>query len=331
VVEVAQSHSFAPCAAYLRRVDSAQLDCVSDDLALLLAQAGVADVRSPFAAEWSFCLVENVGELPRCALPPDDQSAQLGRRTGLAPLWRPIGGDVAAAVDGWREALRGGRAVVVVGDAYHLPWLPYAGNEHMEHGFVVDGLDSADGIREAVVHVVDPYDNATAYGRATPMTCKVSVGDLATALVAGSWAALVAVGRPTPVDVRAQVLANAAEIVAAAEDGAFARLVDAHRHLDARAVEHLSLQTWLLSRNRSLHQLWLTDVRPSLRDAGLDDLPARFTADVVTSWRRATEMAYLATRRAHAGRAAPPSVLTAVERALDHELETARSILDVRS
>ncbi|WNV85126.1 hypothetical protein [Umezawaea sp. Da 62-37] len=300
---------------------------MSDDLALLLAQAGVVDVRSPFAANWNFCLVEDVGGLPRCALPPADQSAQLARRTGLVPLWQRIDGDVAAAVDAWSEALRGGRAVLVVGDAYHLPWLPYAGNEHMEHGFVVEGIDSTDGIREPVVHVVDPYDNTTSYGRATPQTCKVSVGDLATALVGGSWAVLAAIGEPEPIDVCVQVLANAAEIVAAAQDGAFARLVDGHRHLDARAVEHLSLQTWLLSRNRSLHQLWLLDVRPQLREAGLDDLPARFDAEVVTAWRRATEMAYLASRRVHAGRAAPPSVLAAVERALDHEFETAQRIL----
>jgi hypothetical protein len=300
---------------------------VSDDLALLLAQAGVDDVRAPFAAEWRFCLVEGVGGLPRCALPPDDLAEQLGRRTGLTPLWQSVDGDVAAAVDGWREALCGGRAVVVVGDAYHLPWLPYAGHEHMAHGFVVEGIDSADGIREPVVHVVDPYDNATAYGRAVPQTCKISVGDLATALVAGSWAVLVDVGEPTPVDVGHQVAANAAEIVAAARDGAFTRLVDGHRGLDARAVEHLSLQTWLLSRNRSLHQLWLTDVRSSLRPLGLDDLPARFDADVVAAWRRATEMAYVASRRVHAGRAAPPSVLAAVEQALEHELDIARWIL----
>lgn len=35
-------------------VDSAYLDCLNDNLAVLLLHVGVADVRTPFACQWYF-------------------------------------------------------------------------------------------------------------------------------------------------------------------------------------------------------------------------------------------------------------------------------------
>lgn len=333
MVSSARINSFAPCAGLLRQVDSALLDCVSDDLALLLAQAGVADVRAPFAADWDFCTVAEVDGLPRLRLPPDDQAERLGHRTGLTPVWHDISGDVSGdhadpadvtgTVGRWQRALAGGRAVAVVGDAYHLGWLPYHRNEHMSHGFVVEGLDNLGTTGETVVHVVDPYDNVTTYGRATPVTTKVPLGDLAAALPGGSWAVLAETGQPHPVDPVCQVAANARQIVSAHRDGAFAALVSAHADLGPAAVENLCLQSWLLARDRALHHRWLGDVSAELRAAGLGKLPARFGDTVVARWRRATEIAYLALRRVRAGRAAPPSVLGAVEAALAEEAEVA--------
>ncbi|MEU4744642.1 BtrH N-terminal domain-containing protein, partial [Actinosynnema sp. NPDC023658] len=271
MVAIAHSHAFAPCAALLNRVDSALLDCVSDDLALLLAQAGVDDVRTPFAARWKFCLVEDTDGPPRLNLPSGDQAAGLATRTGFAPRRREIRGDDAAAVRAWHAELDAGRAVSVVGDAFHMPWLPYHRNEHMAHGFVVEGIDPLGESREPVLHVVDPYDNATPYGRATPLTVKVGLGDVALALTAGSWAVLDAVGEPSPVDVPHQVATNAEGILAAERDGSFARLLDGHAGLDREAVQNLALQVWLLVRDRSLHRLWLVDVRAGLRRLGLEE------------------------------------------------------------
>ncbi|MGI5499282.1 hypothetical protein [Lentzea sp. CA-135723] len=325
MVAFVQSLAFAPCAALLNRVDSPFLDCVSDDLALLLAQAGADDVRTPFASRWKFCLIEDSAGPPRLNLPSRDQDPWLATRTGFLPRWRDVGGDVAAAVQAWHTELRAGRAVLVVGDAFHMPWLPYHRNEHMAHGFVVEGMDS---LGEPVLHVVDPYDNATAYGRAAPVTTKIGLADVALALGGGSWAVLDRVGEPTPVDVPHQVRTNAEGILAAHRDGSFARLSDGHADLDREAVDNLALQVWLLVRDRSLHRLWLVDVRAELRRIGLEDLPARFEAELVPAWRKASEMAYVATRRVHAGRAAPRSVLDAVRTAAEHETAVARWVVE---
>lgn len=328
MVAFAHTLAFAPCAALLNRVDSPFLDCVSDDLALLLAQAGVDDVRTPFASRWKFCLIEDTDGPPRLNLPSRDQDTWLATRTGFAPRWREVGGDVAAAVLAWHAELHEGRAVVVVGDAFHMPWLPYHRNEHMAHGFVVEGIDPLGESREPVLHVVDPYDNATAHGRAMPVTVKIGLADVALGLAEGSWAVLDRVGEPTPVDVPHQVATNAEGILAAERDGSFARLLDGHADLGREAVENLALQVWLLVRDRSLHRLWLVDVRAELRRIGLEELPARFENDLVPAWRKASEMAYVATRRVHAGRAAPRSVLDAVRTAAEQETAVARWVVE---
>ncbi|GHH39989.1 BtrH N-terminal domain-containing protein [Lentzea cavernae] len=326
MVSTVHSLAFAPCAASLSRVDSPFLDCVSDDLALLLAQAGVDDVRTPFASRWKFCLIEDTEGPPRLNLPSRDQDAWLATRTGFAPSWRDVGGDPAAAVLSWHAELREGRAVLVVGDAFHMPWLPYHRNEHMAHGFVVEGIDPQS--REPVLHVVDPYHNATAYGRATPVTVKVGLADIAPALGEGSWAVLDRIGDPTPLDVPHQVATNAEGILAAERDGSFARLLDGHTDLDRDALANLALQVWLLVRDRSLHRLWLVDERAALRRIGLEDLAHRFEADLIPAWRRASEMAYVATRRVQAGRAAPRSVLDAVRAASEQETAVAGWVVE---
>lgn len=328
MVAFVQSLAFAPCAALLNRVDSALLDCVSDDLALLLAQAGVDDVRTPFASRWKFCLIEDSDGPPRLNLPSRDQDTWLATRTGFTPRWRDVGGDVAAAVLAWHAELHAGRAVLVVGDAFHMPWLPYHRNEHMAHGFVVEGIDPLGESREPVLHVVDPYDNATAYGRAAPLATKVGLADVALALGDGAWAVLDRVGEPTPVDVPHQVSTNAEGILAAEGDGSFDRLLDGHADLGREAVENLALQIWLLVRDRSLHRLWLIDERAELRRIGVAELPARFEAELVPAWRKASEMAYVATRRVRAGRAAPRSVLDAVRSAAEQETAVARWVVE---
>jgi hypothetical protein len=98
----------------------------------------------------------------------------------------------AECLDSWAAELGRGNAVAVTADAFFLPWLPYCGNEHMEHGFVVEGVE---GGREPVLHVVDPYENRTRRGHARPTTTKVVLGDLGHALDRGAWAVLEPCGR----------------------------------------------------------------------------------------------------------------------------------------
>jgi len=310
----ARNGAFADCAALLGRVDSADLDCVCDNVALLLAHAGVADVRTPFALDWRFDLVEGRGGRPRLDLPPASLPELLAERTGFTLEWRPVGA-LDEAVAEWREALGRGEPVLVVGDAFDLPWVPYHTRKHLDHGFVVEGVE------DGVAHVVDAYDNVTQWGRAEPLATTVPVADLAAALEDGSWTLLVRVGDAAPLDVGERLADNAAAIVAAEADGSYRRFVEAHREPDEPTLDNLTLQTWLLARNRSLHARWLADQEE------LGDLPERFESEVVAAWRRTAETAYMALRRVSAGRQPPPAALHAAEAAVAAEPALAAELL----
>ena len=310
----ARNGAFADCAALLGRVDSADLDCVCDNVALLLAHAGVADVRTPFALDWRFDLVEGRGGRPRLDLPPASLPELLAERTGFTLEWRPVGA-LDEAVAEWREALGRGEPVLVVGDAFDLPWVPYHGRKHLDHGFVVEGVE------DGVTHVVDAYDNVTQWGRAEPLATTVPVADLAAALEDGSWTLLVRVGDAAPLDLGERLADNAAAIVAAEADGSYRRFVEAHSEPDEPTLDNLTLQTWLLARNRSLHARWLADQEE------LGDLPERFESEVVAAWRRTAETAYMALRRVSAGRQPPPAALHAAEAAVAAEPALAAELL----
>lgn len=309
----------ASCAGLLSRVDGARLDCVSDDLALLLADRGVADVTGPFARDWRFDLIEGDGP-PRVDLPPRDQDELLARRTGWRPRWRAIT-SVAGELPRLRRALGDRTPVLLVGDAYHLPWLPYAGHQHMDHGFVLEGLEPGDD--DPLAHIVDPYENATEWGRAEPIATRLRLSAFATALPGGRWAVLVpaeTVPEPGPA---AQIAANATAILAADERGAYRRFAERHRGQELAELENLTLQSWLLTRNRDLHSRWLGGLPASVVDASLAD---RFAAEVVGGWKRVTETSYMAMRRVRSGRRAPTATLAALASAAAAEVDLARSL-----
>jgi len=314
----------ASCTRFLDRIDSEHLDCISDAVALVLAHAGVDDVRSPFAADWRFDLADRDAPCPRLDLPPVDLTERLAHRTGYTLSWHQLT-SLTEALPIWRALLAAGTPVLVVGDAFGLPWVPYAGHEHMDHGFVLDDLEeTAPG--ETLVQVTDPYDNTTEWGRAQPQTTTVPLGDLTTALDGGRWGVLRRTGAAHAVDVADCVRANVASVLAAQDRGDLHRFVDAHRQLDRAALDNLTLQTWLLARNRALHGRWLADVAPTLAGLGLDDLPDRFDATVVRAWRRASEASYLALRRLRGGRAVPPACLAAATEAVGGEADLANNI-----
>jgi Butirosin biosynthesis protein H, N-terminal len=304
------------CAPLLDRVDSADLDCVSDNVALLLAHAGLADVRTPFALDWRFDLRDGADGLPRLDLPPAGLPELLAERTGFTLEWRPVGA-LPEALAEWREALARGEPVLAVGDAFHLPWVPYHGHKHLDHGFVVEALE------DGVAHVVDAYDNATQWGRAEPLATTVPVDDLAEALADGRWTLLTRVGDPAPLDVAERLAENAAAILDAERDGSYRRFVEAHREPDEPTLDNLTLQTWLLARNRALHARWLGD------QEGLGELAERFETEVVAAWRRAAETAYMALRRVSAGRQPPPAAFEATEAAVAAEPALAAELLPV--
>lgn len=295
---------FAPCSHLFDQVDSAFLDCISDDLALLLAAHGVPDVRAPFAQDWRFDLAESAGDLPRMELPPPDLDRLLAARTGFEVQWRPTP-SVRAALPEWRNALRCGVPVLLTGDAYLMPWLPYHQQAHMHHGFVLEGLDVG---QDPLAHVADPYDNATEWGISRPIATRIVLSDLSPALRGGQWATLSRIGAAQSPNLQVCLNRNAADITTAVRDGRYDRFILAHQGGGVAELENLALQTWLLARSRGLHARWLSDVSSSLDGIGAGDLLHTFSTEIVPAWQRAAQLAYLALRRVRHGRPMLPGL-----------------------
>ncbi|MFC6093989.1 acyl carrier protein [Saccharothrix lopnurensis] len=250
------------------------LDCVQANLALLADRAHGAGRHLALGARLRFAPVPGPDGLPTVERTLDEHLLDARRLLGLA-----VAGTWRAATSA--DLLRGHDLVYVVADAFHLPWVPYHGHEHMDHSFLVEA-----GPTGFVVH--DAYHNDTEWGSARPDRRELSAAELSAALPDGAR-----VFRLDPVDPPAGVRPR--------QDHAGPEVVDAYvrayrEHPDRVAgLRRLTLETWLLARSRRLH-------------AACHEEPAVFE-EHVRRWEALAEQTYLAYRRVARGRAEPPGVL----------------------
>ncbi|MGN9910033.1 hypothetical protein ACTMTJ_21020 [Phytohabitans sp. LJ34] len=283
-----------PIPVDLAGLDADRLDCYDDNLQALARHAGAADTFTPFARDWAFRLTAD-GEPPEFAREPVER--RLRDDTGLVVTWHETEPGRHPA-DTCADLVAHGRPVFAVGDAYLMHWLPYAGNVHMAHSFVVTGVE---GGHPGRIWVSDAYHNDTAWGPARPTTATIDTDALAGIL--GERPRLATVepdAVPTPPDHLAVIRTNAAGI---ADGGALRRYAERSRR-EPHAAQ-IALTCWLGLRSRTRYGQWLDRVAAARHDARLADSAARFQAEVTARWRRASELAYLAEQRARRGRPVP--------------------------
>lgn len=287
------------------RIDVAYLDCVADNLALLLLHLGCRDVRTPFACQWHFDFDDTrAGDLP--VLSRDSCSQIIAQQTGCRVRQQPIA--PASCLEVLGALLAAGQPALLFGNAFFIPWQPYFGRASQEHSFVVDGI-SADGRR---VHIADAHENRTEWGEARPVSGELPAPALPVILDtqsehAGTLFLLERVGEAPEPDVRALLLANAQQVAQAQERGRFRAFADqyARRSGEMEAARRFDLALWLVARARGLHALWLRDLAQRWPQLLPPAYPERYEQGVVLPWRRAREQAYLLLRRLARGRPAP--------------------------
>lgn len=299
-------------------LDNDLLDCLDDNIAALLRHQGVADVRTPFGCQWFFGFPppdpRQDGPFPLPALRNQPLSGILAAGTGfrLATPDVDAGGEERFCA----EMLGDGRPVIVQGDAFLMPWLPYYGRQHMNHSFIVEA--AGDG----VLGIADAYCNKTEWGEAAPTRTVIPSGALQplaeTARAAGEppFLMLEPDGDPRPLDVAGVLRQNAGQIRRQLGERKLMTAFSRH-YADAitapGAAERFSLACWLIARDRALHARWLGDLaaaaNPEL-DAGFADA---FTERVAAPWQQAVRFSYLLQRRVQAGKAAPDSAFAQIE------------------
>jgi hypothetical protein len=288
-------------------VDSAYLDCLNDNLAVLLRYLGVADVRTPFACQWHF-EVDPARPLDSLSLERTPITTVIRAQTGCAiERVRFEAGDLLAQC---APFIARDEPALVFGDAYAMPWLPYFERAHMEHSFIVDSI-AAD--RQSL-HLVDAYENRTEWGAATPTETTIArdvferaVREL-DALNAGYFWIVRRVDQPDALDLPALLRDNAEQI--GIQLGERQRLAQfcawyAERITDLEAMKQFTLDCWLIARTRAYHQLWLADLERTHPKILPPDFAALFGQDVAAPWQRVSEFAYILSRRLSQGRRPP--------------------------
>ncbi len=256
------------------------LDCLQTSFALLADHHHGVDAHLALGARLAFA--PRPGLLPTVELGLDDHLAVATAVLGLRPVLRAT--VTAAELD---APLSAHGVLYVVADAYHLPWVPYAGHRHMTHSFLLAASPGG-------YHAVDAYHNETEWGPARPGTCPLRRDQLATALPNG--AEIIALA-PTPPTGRAEDI-----VATTATARSIDEYVDAYRDHPDRvdALDRLTLQTWLLARARRLHAAFR---------ARAEGVQRPEIAEHLRRWDRLTEQTYLAYRRVLRGRPEPAAVL----------------------
>ncbi|MER8059740.1 MULTISPECIES: hypothetical protein [unclassified Streptomyces] len=268
----------APAPLPLAGIRSDLLDCVQVNLAVLADHFHGPGTHLRLGARLDLPL----RTLPD-GLPTADPTLDT-RLTGDAPLvgLRPVSRRGLPVADLLAETARRTDAHYVVADSYHLPWLPYHGNAHMEHSFLLAAGPTG-------WHVTDAYRVETRWGAAEPGEHILDERELA-----GIGTAEVVTFAPAPPE-------PAEPSVADFDPGpyvtAYATWPDR-----LRALGQLSAETWLLARARRLH------AAHRAQRAGRAEPPEAVRAHLAV-WDKLVEQTYLAQRRVARGRAEPAGAL----------------------
>lgn len=287
-------HGWTPVLQALR---ADALDCMQTTFALITDHAHGAGTHLALGARWSLRSPASTQEA-RAA----EARELLGLR--LTARWQEVDGP------GLCQAAELHRCLYVTADAYHMPWLPYAGRQHMAHSFLL-GADP-DGLV-----VVDAYHNDTQWGPARPGAWRVTSGQLDTAATAGATAMVLAADPPPRLDVPSMLARNAERMGTDLVDRRVARARDMID--DCEGMERLVLDIWLTGRERLLHAAWLATLAEP--PAAAPDMMRQ--AD---GWRQLAAQSYVSLRRARRGRPVDLGVVHGLARLLRSDLELARRL-----
>ncbi|WP_406141605.1 acyl carrier protein [Streptomyces sp. NBC_01089] len=279
----------------LDSVHTGLLDCVQVNLAVLADHHHGAGTHLRAGAALEFRTWKRPDGLPTVEPPPDEQLRTLPAPLGLriARRERLTGAGLLAA------AARRGSTHYVIADSFRLPWLPYHGQAHMEHSFLLAAGPGG-------WHITDAYRSETSWGPAVPGRWVLQDADLAG--IESADTVEIVPGELPPLTALPPVLTADADAVRAYL-GAYETWPDR-----ARAVEQLTVETWLLARGRRLHAKYreLFTGRSGPGEAEEAQLRA---------WDKVVEQTYLAHRRVARGRAEPPQLVDRLREVLAADLE----------
>lgn len=285
------------------------LDCMQVNLAALADRAYRPGAHLELGASLRFHITAGPAGTPAVTASVEQRLTEAGDLLGLRVTrrWDDVPGTRL------RELLAEHSPLYVVADTFTMSWLPYAGNQHMQHSFLLVDADDP-------CVLVDGYHNSTQWGDARPGTWRMPAAQFDAAVPRATAMAVAAGGAPT-LD-RPTVLRDNASALRAEADQIEDYLAAVRRRAgEAQAATQLVLDVWLLGRSRALHAAWLAN-DPTTADA------AREAAARADDWLALASQSYVAMRRVHRGGAFPAPVLDQLDGLLRGEVAFADGLAD---
>jgi hypothetical protein len=280
--------------------DAPWLNCDNAHLAALLQFYGAADPSGPMGQQWGFAL-RSTAEVPvTLGLPV---LTAIERETGLVFDRRQV--PMAEYHETVEATTAAGTPMIIYGDAFHMPWLPYFGNDSSAHPTILAGVSAGEKF-----HIVEAYTNSTPWGRVVPGPATVTRAEFDTLVEAlhpaqrGEVISLSARRAADPRPLREILRANADGVLARVRDAgdmaAFAGWARGHAG-DATAMALYDLGCWEVTRARSCHASWLRRVAGAVPGALPEGFADRFAAEVDLPWRRVSQFAFVNAQRVARG------------------------------
>lgn len=306
--------------------DAPTLNCDHASLTALLQFYGLPDPSTPIGSQWHFRL-KRPHQLPGTMRVPVLRS--IARETGFGFTQRQL--EFPRFYDDVLNLVRRGVPVIVYGNQFNMPWVPYFQNEPASHPFIIDGIDGTDQ-----VHVLEAYLNNSDWGPCNPSEQWISRALLSKAVetLDGPLRGRIMHFRKRveadPVELATQLTDNAAAIEEALDQrDEFRRFSRRGRRqaTDVESMKVFDLACWEMTRSRACHLRWLRRNvgRPGALHA---DAVERFATEIADPWQRVSQFAHIGFKRVEMG-ARPPAVsfdLIANDLA-EAELAFAREIL----
>jgi len=282
----------------LKGIDSTVLDCVYVNLAVLADTHHGAGTYLRLGSAPRFSWVARPDGLPTVEPTLGQRLERVPDALGLSvsARWSNVAAAslLAIARDCRPDAL------LVVGDAAALAWTPYYGQQSVEHSFLLSSPAPSDEF-----WLVDAYHNDTQWGPARPAATRLDGRALRQALGSAAFDVLrLEPAALPPISARSALAATREHFEAPDMEPATRGYVQAYRDSpQPRALAQLTLETWLLARERQSHARWLAGAGPRVPPA------VRRSAELhASSWSGLAEHVYIGLHRARRGRPAPPDL-----------------------
>ncbi|MGF7050447.1 hypothetical protein J2T13_004985 [Paenibacillus sp. DS2015] len=277
-------------------VDTNYLDCVCDNIAVLLQNKGIEDANDIFASSWYFDFsIEQNYDVP--SLDFMSLSDRLLRYTGYN-FTRNIFYSKSYRETIY-ELLKLERPLIVFGDTYYMPWLAYYEKEHHEHTCIISGID----LQKDTVTIIDAFQNRTPWGDISPQIVEVPIEALVRAIEYlrtpeyRSYYYLLKENDPDPISYIHILNTNQKLILQKVmKENTIHQFSNYYREkfLDHEEAQKFVLSCWLSARARANHYKWLSKLDNNLIS---DDLIKKFNKNIVLPWRQVSEYSFILSQK----------------------------------